>query len=134
MVASYVAALAGICLLVLAIALGIIGVRPPLWLPLTGSILTFVGLRGRYLFGQALGRMLHQQSAESLTTIYMPLLNEGTDVWRPVEAMKIGNLGYMVTENAPPDEEWAFQPGLILQCEERRLDGATELVAVAKAT
>jgi hypothetical protein len=64
----------------------------------------------------------------------MPLLNEGTDVWRPVEAMKIGELGYMVTENAPPDEEWAFQPGHILRCERRQLNGGTHLVAVAKAT
>ena len=64
----------------------------------------------------------------------MPLLNEGTDVWRPVEAMKIGELGYMVTENTPPDEEWAFQPGHILRCELRQLNGGTHLVAVARAT
>jgi hypothetical protein len=71
---------------------------------------------------------------ESLTTIYMPLLNEGVDVWRPVEAMKVTELGYMVTENAPSDEEWAFQPGHILRCEERQFSGETRLVAVAKAT
>jgi hypothetical protein len=64
----------------------------------------------------------------------MPLLNEGTDAWRPVEAMRIDGLGYMVTENAPPDEEWAFQPGNILKCEERQLSGEMKLVAVAKAT
>ncbi len=64
----------------------------------------------------------------------MPLLNEGTEVWRPVEAMKITDLGYMVTENAPPDEEWAFHPGHILRCEERLVSEGTHLVAVAKAT
>jgi len=69
-----------------------------------------------------------------MTTIHMPLLNEGADVWRPVEAMKIGEIGYMVTENVPPDEEWAFQPGHILRCEERELSGGVHLVAVAKAT
>jgi hypothetical protein len=64
----------------------------------------------------------------------MPLLNDGTDVWRPVEAMKITNLGYMVTQPRPAEEEWAFQPGHILRCEERQLSDGPKLVAVAKAT
>jgi len=46
------------------------------------------------------------------TTIFMPLLNEGTDVWRPVEAEALGNGRYRVMGQASNDEEWAFPSGV----------------------
>ena len=126
--------LAGLATVVLALALIILGRDPVTWLAWSGVVLMLAALTARYVLARTLRPALKRISDESLTTIYMPLLNEGTEVWRPVEAMKVGELGYMVTENAPPDEQWAFQPGHVLRCEQRQLGGGVHLVPVAKAT
>lgn len=134
MVACHVIALVGTCLVLLAIGLSLMGVHPAGWLPWTATLLTFLGFGGRYVLGQTLAKMLVQDSERSLTTIYMPLLNQEPEACRPVEAMKVTNLGYMVTEGPEPGEQWAFQPGHILRCEHRRFGGQARLVAVGKAT
>jgi hypothetical protein len=76
---------------------------------------------------------LNYRAEEGLTTIYMPILDEGVDVWRPVEAMKITDLGYMLTQDAPRRRvgllAWSY-----IGCEERLLREGTHLVAVGKAT
>jgi hypothetical protein len=133
MFAANVAVLAGLGMLGLGVPLLVTGVGPA-WLPWAGLMLTVLGLAVRYLAARTVRPSLDQMAAESLTTIYMPLINEGVDVWRPVEAMKIGELGYMVTQNAPPEEDWAFQPGQILRCEERVTSEGSQLVAISKAT
>lgn len=46
------------------------------------------------------------------TTIYMPLMNEGTDVWRPVLATDLGEGRFQITSEPSVDEEWAFAPGM----------------------
>lgn len=46
--------------------------------------------------------------------IYMPLLDEGTDVWRPVTAEHLGNGKYRVTTRTPGDEMWRYQSGAIV--------------------
>lgn len=48
------------------------------------------------------------------TTIYMPLLNKGTDVWRPVEAEELGNGRYRGTGLPPGEEEWALPTAAIV--------------------
>ena len=133
MFVTKVLTLVGILAFAVGIVLTITGM-PTVWLAWSGAALSVVAFASLFLLGRLMQPALDRMSGESITTIYMPLLKEGTDVWRPVEAMKIADLGYMVTENAPPDEEWAFQPGHILRCEERQLSGGSRLVAVAKAT
>ena len=65
------------------------------------------------------------------STIYVYLLNEGTDVWRPVEAEHVGEDRYkIVSVNADPeDESWQFQGGAIVRCRQQRLSGGECLVA-----
>jgi hypothetical protein len=48
------------------------------------------------------------------TTILMPLLNEGTAVWRPVQADMLEDGCYRVTGQASDDEEWAFPTGAVV--------------------
>lgn len=54
--------------------------------------------------------------------IYMPLLNEGTMVYRPVSAVFLGEQNYKVLttpEGKMPeelDEEWEFPVGSIVKC------------------
>ena len=66
-------------------------------------------------------------------TIYVYLLDEGTDVWRPVEAEQIAGDRYRITGTNldPDDERWQFQTGDIVRCERRKLSGGECLVAVA---
>lgn len=66
--------------------------------------------------------------------IYVYLLNEGTDVWRPVQAEKLSDcLFRIVSKNPDPgDEKWQFSTGDIVKCEERQLSRTKCLVAIEK--
>jgi hypothetical protein len=77
-------------------------------------------------------------SSQSKTVqIYVALLNEGTDVWRPVQAVTVEESIYQVAPEQEPDsdETWEFQPGDFVRCELKTFsDGqdvmtATEIVA-----
>ena len=52
------------------------------------------------------------------TTIYVYLLEEGTDSWRPVQAVPLENDTYrIVSENPDPeDEQWQFTTGDVVRC------------------
>lgn len=57
----------------------------------------------------------------SLTrTIYVRLLDEGVDVWRPVEAEEEEHGAFRLPTSAPEDEAWEFRPGSRVICEYRR--------------
>ena len=64
-------------------------------------------------------------------TIYLPLLNEGTDCWRPVEAEPVGNNCYRILAAKLAEEDWATEPGSIVHCKLHRFsDGSVGLVAI----
>jgi hypothetical protein len=72
-------------------------------------------------------------------TVYVQLLDEGVDVWRPVEAEPLGGDRYrlLATPDYDPEfERWAFLPGSIVRCKPRRLTEGTdrdaEVVAVVE--
>ena len=70
-----------------------------------------------------------------MVTIYMPLLNEGTDVWRPVRARHVSDDLYCIEQEAVDDEEWAFAPGSTVICERKTFtDGYQGLAAVKPAS
>jgi hypothetical protein len=58
----------------------------------------------------------------------MPLLNEGTDVWRPVTALKLGRDLYRVAGQPLDDEEWAFASGATVV-----VDSEDRIIAVAES-
>jgi hypothetical protein len=67
----------------------------------------------------------------SITTIYVALANEGTSVWRPVQAVPIGDNVFRIAPTEVPDgEEWEFAPGSIVRCERRSLSSGPALVAI----
>ena len=70
-------------------------------------------------------------SSEALETIYVFLLDEGTEVWRPVEARRLGgDLYEVVSVNPDPeDEHWEFQTGNVVRCKHRRLSAGEHVVA-----
>ena len=70
-----------------------------------------------------------------MATIYIYLKNEGTDVWRPVQAEPVsGNAYRIVSVNTDlEDEEWEFDTGELVRCESRVFSGGkTGLVAVER--
>jgi hypothetical protein len=71
-----------------------------------------------------------------MAEIYVPLLDEGTPVWRPVVASHEGGDCYRIlsTNDSPDDERWEFRTGEVVRCTLRTLsDGPPCLVAFAKA-
>ena len=67
-------------------------------------------------------------------TIYIRLLDEGTDVFRPTAAEPVegGLFRVLPTPNYDPEDEvWEFPPGSVVRCETKELEG--EGVQVASA-
>ena len=66
------------------------------------------------------------------TQIYVALLNEGVEVWRPVDATHVGSDRYRILSpnETPGDERWEFQQGALVRCRTRTFaDGIVGLVA-----
>jgi hypothetical protein len=66
------------------------------------------------------------------TTVYVELLDEGIDTWRPVEAIADGDC-FVLPHSAPDGEHWRLAPGSRVRCELRELSGGQGLVAVELA-
>jgi hypothetical protein len=70
-------------------------------------------------------------------TVYVYLLNEGTDSWRPVNADYVNKDTYLLHGQDiynPSDEEWEFPPGTLVLTEIKKLSsGNSFLVAIQKA-
>ena len=67
-------------------------------------------------------------SPTSTQTIYIKLLNERVDVWRPVQAINEGKNICTILPNIniynPNDEEWQFNPGQTVKVrQEQHSDG-----------
>ncbi len=61
-------------------------------------------------------------------TVHVKLLNEGVDVWRPVQVISEGENIFTILPNTdiynPKDEEWQFNPGQTVRVrQEQRSDG-----------
>ena len=71
-------------------------------------------------------------NTEGIVLVYMRLLNEGTEVYRPVHAQRLEGERVQILapeEYDPDDEEWEFKPGTVVRIDQRELEG--ELVSVA---
>lgn len=66
------------------------------------------------------------------TCIYILLLDEEIDVWRPVRAIEVSPSIFKISEGATPEsgEKWQFLAGEEVVVEPRNLDGNPVLVAV----
>jgi hypothetical protein len=68
-----------------------------------------------------------------MRTIYIRLLDEGTEVLRPTEAEELADGLFKVLptpEYNPDDEHWEFGPGSLVRGVIRKLEGDPVLVAV----
>jgi hypothetical protein len=67
--------------------------------------------------------------------IYVRLLDEGVDVWRPVRASDLGGGLFRIDPSVVPDdsETWEFPPGEVVVGALKKLSDGTFLVAIASA-
>jgi hypothetical protein len=73
---------------------------------------------------------IRSQEVGTKILVYVRLLDEGVDVWRPVTAEVTGHCCYKITDDQQDDERWEFEPGMSVRCQERRFeDGTLALVA-----
>ena len=66
-------------------------------------------------------------------TIFVALLDEGIDVWRPVQARPLdqGLFRIIGVEADTSDETWQFPPGAIVKCSSKQFsDGQSGMIAV----
>ena len=65
-------------------------------------------------------------------TIYVYLMDEGTDVWRPVDALPLGNNLFRILSHNTSEghENWQFQTDAVIRAEYKDLSGGKVLVAV----
>jgi len=65
--------------------------------------------------------------------IYIRLLDEGTSVFRPVDAVMVSPDVFQILKSNDydvEDEKWEFIPGTTVQCQEEVRDGESVLVAI----
>lgn len=82
---------------------------------------------------------MSEETGSSTDTIelYVPLLNEGTDVLRPTTGTVLGgNLVQLLppADYNPTTEEWQFPPGSKVRCVSEVRGGQTVLVARHRAS
>jgi hypothetical protein len=64
--------------------------------------------------------------------IYIPLLNEGTNVFRPTRGLPLGAMRFQVLptpDYSPELETWEFSPGSIVECKIENWSGQEVMVA-----
>lgn len=67
-------------------------------------------------------------------TLYVFLLDEDVDVWRPVKAVRLHDNVYQITEQLYDREieKWEFGPGEQVVAEPRVFEGRTVLTAIRR--
>jgi hypothetical protein len=73
---------------------------------------------------------------QDVATVYVELLEEGVQVWRPVSAIHEGGCIYrlpLMLAREMAGEVWAFAPGSLVHCEMRDFSDSAGLVATRQA-
>lgn len=65
--------------------------------------------------------------------VYVKLVGEGVNVWRPVEAEQLDYDRWRLVEDPPEEETWPFAKDDVVRCERRKLSGGEVLVALEQA-
>jgi hypothetical protein len=77
-------------------------------------------------------RALEERVARSVgeaCTIYVPLVEEGTEVWRPANAVRVSPGVFRLGGPVPEGESWAFAPGESVRCAVRVFSGGAQALA-----
>jgi hypothetical protein len=64
-----------------------------------------------------------------LEFIYVALLDEGVECWRPVTAVRLDRETFRIEDSVPEGEQWEFQPGQTVRCRLHQFSDGQGLVA-----
>jgi hypothetical protein len=64
-----------------------------------------------------------------MVSIHVALLDEGTLVWRPVQARHVRGAVYEILGIVPAGEKWEFQPGQLVECKQHVFAGGSSGLA-----
>jgi len=69
-----------------------------------------------------------------IVQIYVALLDEGGEVWRPVRAKRLGGKAFLIVDDSYDREtgSWQFEPGEKVICKEIASDEGTILAATRR--
>ena len=76
-------------------------------------------------------------SNTNIEVIYIRLLDEGTEVFRPTTGEALGGSVFKISatdDYDPRDETWEFPPGTIVKCRKRVIDNEEFLIACETAS
>jgi hypothetical protein len=62
-------------------------------------------------------------------TIFVELVGEGTQCWRPVEAEQLSDSSFRIIGAKPEDEIWRFNSGDVVRCKLHQFHDGSGLVA-----
>ena len=69
-----------------------------------------------------------------MVDVHVALLGEGTPVWRPVQARHVRGTVYEILGSIPDGEEWEFQPGELVECEQHAFSGGSSGLVACRPT
>ena len=67
-----------------------------------------------------------ERNMVAATQVFVALLDEGTEVWRPVQARPLGGDRYELLGIVPAGERWQFTPGQRVRCREKTFSGGSK--------
>lgn len=71
--------------------------------------------------------IIKKSSNKKIKTIFVKLLNEGIDVWKPVEVEEINGHYKILSKNIDPDNEiWEFNQGDIVKVKSHKFSNGTK--------
>lgn len=89
---------------------------------------------GNHMFTDIAGVTCDAKAAAVNQDVYVQLLDEGVDVWRPVAAEHVRANMYRIIGQPPNEtEHWEFGPGDVVLCRMQALSEGPVLVAYEKA-
>jgi hypothetical protein len=105
------------------------------------EIVEHFGLSPEYYDFVALARRIAKwfefwRSMSDPVTVFVAMLDEGMDVWRPVQARPLGDELFRIigVDADVSDEAWEFPSGTIVRCKMREVgDGRSGMTAVKSA-
>ncbi len=65
-------------------------------------------------------------------TIFVEVVGEGTQCWRPVEAEQLSDSSFRIIGSKPEDEIWKFDRGDVVRCKPHPFHDGSGLVAYMK--
>lgn len=83
-----------------------------------GRALRDLTFRSRRTAPPPLDSSVRQHLMDCAMTVHVVLTGLGTPVWRPTQARHIQGVIYKLLGFIPDDEQWQFNPGQLVECEE----------------